>query len=240
MKYVRKAGEPHEYRLWRQSVSGTTEENFRTGLKNPVKRLLHVALVGEQGALCAYTMKRIDSGRSHIEHIKPESVCRAEGAGLDLEYRNLLACFPLHGMDGKYRYGAQERGNWWEDNGRNFVIPLQPNCEHRFRFDLRGRIHPVGSDAAATATIKHLGLDHPTLAEDRRGVIRELIYGGSGDRPLTAPEVVRYVDTICHPDGDGHFNEFCVAIRDALREYLITLRKLSQRRKFARRKQCPR
>ena len=41
MKYVSKAGEPHEYAEWRNLVRGTQDENFPNGLRNPLKAMLH-------------------------------------------------------------------------------------------------------------------------------------------------------------------------------------------------------
>src|SRR5437773_9855241 len=132
MKYVRKAGSPYSYRTWCNHVRGTANENY-SSLQNPQKRNLHHALLREQGCLCAYTMQRIDENSSHIEHIRPESVCRAERIGSDLDYTNLVACFPRDGMRRRYRYGAQWKGDWWQNDGTEFVSPLIQNCETRFR-----------------------------------------------------------------------------------------------------------
>lgn len=85
MKYIRKTGAPHEYLSWRNRVRGTLDEDYRC-LRNPEKAGLHCALLREQGWLCAYTMRRIDENTSHIEHIKPEGLCRSDQAGSDLDY----------------------------------------------------------------------------------------------------------------------------------------------------------
>ena len=49
MKHVAKARVPHDYMEWRNQVQGTQDENYQIGLKNPLKRELHEALISEQG-----------------------------------------------------------------------------------------------------------------------------------------------------------------------------------------------
>jgi len=234
MKFVKKAGEPHDYKAWRKLVKGTQDEHYQIGLKNPLKAKLHEALVREQGYLCAYTMKRIDRGNSHIEHIKPETLCRNDCVGSDLEYENMVACFPREGMRVKYRYGAQARDDWWENDGAEFVTPLDVNCERRFQFDLQGNIAAVNGHAAAKKTIKKLGLDHPTLTEDRKRVIQEFVYGETGADPLSVAKAEQSFGSICEADKENEFLEFCVAIRDALMQHLKDLAKRSRQRRFAR------
>jgi len=231
MKYVRKGGPPHDYSAWCQRMRGTANENYGC-LQNPEKRSLHQALLREQGWLCAYTMRRIDKSSSHIEHIKPESVCRSERIGLDLDYKNLLACFPLDGMGRKYRYGAQWKANWWNDNGAEFVLPLSSSCESRFRFYVDGKIEPVGNHRSAITTISVLGLDHASLTEDRKRVIEEFVYGPTHDDPITPAQAQGAIRTICKANAAGRFHEFCVAIRDALCDHVRQVRKLAARRRF--------
>src|SRR5437879_5908380 len=106
MKYIQKHGQPHAYTSWRNQVKGTAKNNY-TELPTALKQSLLAALLAEQGFICAYTMKRVALNTSHIEHIKPETICRAELAGSDLDYENLVACFPRADMGRRYRYGAQ-------------------------------------------------------------------------------------------------------------------------------------
>jgi uncharacterized protein (TIGR02646 family) len=193
------------------------------------------ALITEQGALCAYTMRRIGADSAHVEHIKPESRCRADQPESDLDYGNMVACFPREGMQRAYRYGAQKKDNWWENDGAEFVSPLHPACEHRLRFGLDGKITAVIKHLAALATIKVLALDHESLTEDRKRVIEEFIYGPQGDDPLSSANAQRALQTICERDRQGRFYEFCIAIRDALEAHVKAIRRLAQRRRAARR-----
>jgi len=236
MKFIKKAGEPHEYNAWRKRVKGTQDEHYQIGLKNPLKARLHKALIEEQGFICAYTMKRIDAKNSHIEHIKPESLCRADCVGSDLDYWNMLACFPREGMSGKFMYGAQARHDWWDNDGAGFVKPLDRKCEKRFRFDLEGEILSLKNDAPAKETIEKLGLAHPTLTEDRKRVVIEYVYGENGTDPLSPAKALQSIKNICDKDSNGMFHEFCVAIQHALAQHVCNLKKHAKKRKFARKK----
>lgn len=229
MKYIRKGGCPRAYSDWCKVVEGTSQADWRYVAASEKEPLL-VALICEQGALCAYSMRRIGLETAHVEHIKPESLCRDEQPGSDLDYNNLVACFPRQGMAKNYRYGAQKKGNWWEHNGRDFVSPLHPRCENLFHFDLDGNITAVDENKQANVTIRVLCIDHPSLTEDRKRAIEEFIYGPNGDEPLSPTKAERALTTICLLN-NGQYYEFCIAIRDAIKEYITLLRKRAQRRR---------
>lgn len=221
MKHIRKNSCPHIYSNWVHSVAGTDKARWDE-VPIAMKRPLLDALISEQGWLCAYTMRRIESTSSHVEHIKPQSRCRADLPGSDLEYGNLVACFPADGMRKHFRYGAQKKGSWWQHNGAAFVSPLHVHCERRFRFDIAGGISAVNNNNAAMTTIEVLGLAHKSLAEDRKRVIAEFLYGSNGSAPLTLAKAQRALQQICKAQ-KGRFYEFCVAIRDAVDEYIRRL-----------------
>lgn len=231
MKHVTKQGAPRDYIEWRQKVQGKENEHYNS-LANPEKGELLKALVKEQGSLCAYTMRRIETESSHIEHIKPESLCRKDKRGSDLDYENMIACYPKGNMQAGYCYGAREKEDWWEDEGKYFVSPLDERCEAKFSFNLKGQITAFSNDRAALTTINVLKLDHPSLTDDRRRAIREFILGSSGDNPLSAKSAAQAIDLICKRNSKGKFNEFCVAIRFALIEHIKGLEKVAQRKKF--------
>lgn len=235
MKYIRKGGAPHSYARWCTDVKGTAKEDFRE-LPRREKEALLDSLIREQGALCAYTMRRIQEDTSHVEHVKPQSLCRADLAGSDLNYENLVACFPRGGMKPEYCYGARQKSDWWEDDGAQFVSPLHPSCERRFRFYIDGRIMAVDNDVAAATTIRVLKLDHKSLTDDRRRVVEEFVYGTSGREPLSVAQARKAQALVCNANALGEFIEFCVAIRQALDEHLRLLHRLAERRKFARRR----
>jgi uncharacterized protein (TIGR02646 family) len=232
MKFVNKGGPPYAYRAWWRSVLGTNNEDYGA-MPGNIKSAVLAALARDQGEICAYTMRRIDMNTSHIEHVKPESLCRLERKGLDLDFSNMLACFPRDGMPRRCRYGAQKKDNWW--NPALFISPLSPACEKRFHFDLDGEISTVGTNEAAINTIRILGLDNKSLTEDRRRAVREFIYGDSGSDPLSKANASRLRAAVCSKSGT-RYTEFCVALRDALDDYIKYLDKLARNKKFARNK----
>ena len=138
-------------------------------------------------------------------------------------------------MKARHRYGAQLKGSWWDNDGAEFVSPLQPACELVFRFSLDGKIEAMDNRTEARTTITVLGLDHQSLTEDRRRVIEEFIYGPARDDPISAATARRARDRICNRDKNGRFYEFCVVLRAALKEHLEALTKLRDRKKYARR-----
>jgi uncharacterized protein (TIGR02646 family) len=231
MKYIRKQGAPHEYRTWCRDVRGTDKEEYHE-IPRDTKAVILAALVNEQGGLCAYTMKRIDVYSSHIEHIKPEWLCRDERRGSDLAYDNMLSCFPREGMRRSCRYGAQKKDSWWDP--ALFVSPLHQACEKRFRFNIEGEISVMGKNRAAQKTIEVLALNHPTLTEDRRRAIHEFIFGEKGDDPLSKSQADQLKQGLCSRS-NGCFVEFCTAIGDGLEEHLGYLEKMARKRQFSRR-----
>ena len=132
----------------------------------------------------------------------------------------------------RYRYGARLKDNWWDNDGAEFVSPLQPTCERVFRFKLNGEIEAVDNRTQAITTIDVLGLNHRSLTEDRKRVIEEFIYGPTKDDPMSYAAAQRVRDAICDRDGNGRFYEFCIALRAALDEHVVALTKLRQRRRI--------
>jgi hypothetical protein len=140
-------------------------------------------------------------------------------------------------MRRRYRYGAQEKDAWWEGDGHDFISPLHLSCETRFSFNLAGNITAVNGFLAAVRTIQILGLDHPTLTEDRRNVIEEFIYGEHRDDPLSPARASEAIRIICQKDPRNRFHEFCIAIRNALVEHIQAIRKRARKRRFAKKSQ---
>jgi uncharacterized protein (TIGR02646 family) len=237
MKNIQKNGCPPNYVQWCKKVAGTDGEHFQEIPKSEKQELMDT-LLAEQGFLCGYTMKRIDEDTAHIEHIKPESLCRSEKKGSDLNYRNLIACYPKKDRkdkNGKYRYGARKKEDWWDNDGKEFVSPLDPECESLFHFDLKGNI--TASNVAAATTIKVLALDNMSLTEDRKRVIEEFIYGPNKKDPISPADANRTLSHICNQqNGQGCYNEFCVAIRDALKQYVNFLEIIGRQKRSSRRK----
>ncbi len=231
MKQIIKIGTPQHYTDWRNEMKGKENEDYRH-MPSDVKRILLQALNEEQGYLCGYTMRKINPDTSHVEHLKPESVCREEQRGSDLDYKNLIACHPKKTEKNKtdFLYGAIKKDNWWDDDGKEFISPLNPHCEQRFNFNLKGEIKPLTNEAKKTIDV--LCLDHKTLTEDRRRAIIEFIYGPNGDAPLSSSKAKQAIQAIVKRNHDGSFYVFCIAIQKALQQYISNREKSELKRKF--------
>lgn len=231
MKKINKAGQPQQYTDWRNEMNGKGNEDYRN-MPGDIRGVLLQALNEEQGFLCGYTMRKISTETSHVEHIKPESICREEERGSDLDYDNLIACHPKKTEKNKteFLYGAIYKDNWWDDEGKEFISPLNPHCELRFDFNLKGEIIPLTNEAKKT--IEVLGLDHKTLTEDRRRAIIEFIYGPKGDAPISANKATQAIGSIVERNHDGSFYVFCIAIKKALQNYINIREKAAQKKKY--------
>jgi len=223
MKYINKLNAPEDYIIWCNTQKELGSNYDYKSLPNPQKKHLHEALLLEQGYICGYTMKRVDLNISHIEHIKPQHICKHEDPGIDLDYNNLISCFPKDGMKSNCRYGAQAKDKWWENNGADFLSPLHDVCELRVIYNMQGEIEPTNFHKSETeTTIFVLKLDDPILTQDRKMSIHEFIYGADGANPLSPDDTKIAIDRIYQPNSDGLLREFCIAIHDALYEYADT------------------
>jgi len=194
------------------------------------------ALLAEQGYLCAYTLKRIDSTSAHIEHLKPQRKCREEDAQReaarsalnreDVAWSNMVACFPAPNPAAPPGYGAVKKDKWWPDTGTaGFVSPLNADCESRFQFDLSGEMTPTNAgDLAAGETIKAIGLDDDRLKELRKRAIVELGLHPRSPQPLNSPaKVRRLIAAWLQRDESDQYREFCVPVRAVALRHLAKL-----------------
>lgn len=192
------------------------------------RRAVIDSLLEDQGNLCAYTMQRIGSANCHIEHFKPQCICRSEDRELvekgsqplheDIAWHNLFACYPQAPKRGECEpgYGAIQRKSTRLD-----VSPLDLQCERAFSFSYDGTIKAAVK--TAVDTIKTLNLKHESLREQRETRIKEIGLHPRSEDPLSIEEAQellagRWKERI--PEG---FMEFCVAIRDAAQEYIISI-----------------
>lgn len=88
MKHIKKSEEPQEFKDWKQQQKSTGINYNYESFQNPEKRLVHSALLSEQGYICCYCCQKIEKETSHIEHFSPQSKTDAE---LSVTYSNLLA-----------------------------------------------------------------------------------------------------------------------------------------------------
>lgn len=94
MKRIYKNDEPQEILQWKSKFKNKNGRVPRYSDLNEVENLPHKiflknSLISEQGHICCYCCKPIDTKNSHIEHIRPKE--RNEYRAISLEYENLLA-----------------------------------------------------------------------------------------------------------------------------------------------------
>lgn len=217
MRRIGKTHPPQELNAWRQA-NQEVNHTYRDLLGTQAHGALKSKLLQEQGWLCAYTGRSLDNDSSHVEHIKPQREC-AEWE--DVEYRNVVACFPADGGDISHGYGAPIKASWWDE--QQFVSPLSEECERRFRFVWSGHVRPCPDDnECARVTIEALGLDAGSLCQLRKARID----GFFGFGPRTRTRLLSVADArvalanIEHRDNNGRLQEFCFVLRQLLPKYI--------------------
>jgi len=135
----------------------------------------------------------------------------------DVDYRNMVACFPANGGDTSHGYGAPVKGDWWEET--LFVSPLSADCERRFVFSWSGNIAPYPTEhQGAQETIRVLRLDHENLVHLRRKAIHGF-FGFGSIKPLSKQEARRLLRTIDRPNAAGKLTPFCFVLKPLLEKH---------------------
>jgi uncharacterized protein (TIGR02646 family) len=170
MRWIRKNNEPRQLTEWRSKYSNDINFGYDLLRKNKeVTEAVHIALLNEQGWICAYTGVRIEQDSSHLEHVKPQKHC------IPIEtvtYSNIVACCPGANKPDP-PYGAKKKDDWpAPDEAHLFVSPLDPLCEQKFTYNNRGEMKHQPEDTAAETTIVKLGLNHNILIESRKATIQ--------------------------------------------------------------------
>jgi uncharacterized protein (TIGR02646 family) len=245
MKYINKSSQPKELRQWFDEVP--VDDNgerincdYGNGLPSVVKQLVKKNLLKEQGWLCCYTGIRINDKKSHIEHLKPQSICKEEGNYEDVNYNNLLAAYPK----GECPFGARYKKHWYHTD--LFITPLNRQCETKFLFDMEGRISAADIEekavedtnnknkkqekSPAETTIENLKLDHPLLTEMRLEAINEVFF--PDNKKLSEAKLRTIVENgYSQPDKEGRYPHFCFVIEQVALEILRKTEQNRRRRK---------
>ena len=218
MKTIYKNDEPQEILQWKSKFKNKNGRVPRYFDLNEVENLPHKiflknSLISEQGHICCYCCKPIDTKNSHIEHIRPKE--RNEYRAISLEYENLLAsCQGYH--------DREENCGHSKDNAFNeelFVSPLEENCESLFEFSDRGKIKAVDGNERAGYTIELLNLDTEQLNAARTEAMR---VSGAMDE-LTEDECQKLLDKFENVDERGRYAGFSDAIVYQLKKQLAYL-----------------
>lgn len=217
MRYIQKQSPPRLLTEWIQK--NKNDINFNYDLLRQDKEAIQSlsdTLLKEQYYLCAYTGLRLDNSTFHIEHLKPQEHCER---GEDVEYRNLVACFPEPNRPTKVLFGAHKKDNWpSSEEQTKFVSPLNPICESKFQFTKDGQVN--GADNSAMTTIEKLGLNHSELIDLRKSSLIPLL-------KLKREEAARRLSKINTPS-DGKLEDFCFAKKQVLEKQIKKLEAIIQ------------
>lgn len=217
MRRIVKTHVPQELVTWRED-NKDLNHSYEDLLGTDAHRALKKKLLDEQGNLCAYTGRSIQTSSSHVEHLKPQNQC-AEWE--DVEYRNVVACFPSDGGNTAFGYGAPIKGGWWDEE--RFVSPLSEDCDRRFRFTWSGHIYPCPDDhEGAKKTIDVIALDNEDLRKLRKARIDGFFGFGARTRskPLSISDAKTALRNIYQLDGNGCLKEFCFVLKQLLPKYI--------------------
>ena len=158
MKYILKdiKNEPKEV-VEKRNTPGSSFDDLP-------KEPLRIALLKEQGYICAYCMQRIKNNRktTKIEHWAPRN------KNNEKNYMNLLAvCNGKEGQKGQEHYDTLKR-----DNPIN-ISPLDIKCEQILKFDPGGKIY--SNDGNIDKELNELlGLNRQHLVDERMKLLDTL------------------------------------------------------------------
>jgi uncharacterized protein (TIGR02646 family) len=215
MRRIRKTHPPASLRNWITTNRELPNFNF-DALPVAVKADLKKQLISEQGFICAYTGREIQDNGSHIEHLKPQNQCTV---GEDVNYRNVVACFPVDGGDVSYGYGAAVKAGWWDAD--LFLSPLDEDCARRFSFTWQGKVRAnPKTHLAADTTIRRLGLNKHALVSLRRSAIRGFFGFGKNQQPITIPIARQLRTDLAQRRPPEQLRPFCFVFEQLLPKYI--------------------
>ncbi|EAR8245922.1 hypothetical protein GI075_11205 [Salmonella enterica] len=253
MKYLIKGAEPRGLISWK-AVNQQTPQNLKYGTASFPAETVRCALLQQQNYLCAYTLIRLKRPEEcdlnhktrescHIEHILPQTrevlvAKKLAGlpvknvvnftAGEDIDFNNMVACFPPSVAMIHCDFGAQYKGDYDPYDNPNFISPLTASVEVHFKFLSDGSIE--AQSAKGEETISALNLNHIELCHRRERVLTGTIYPRGKKRPsISAAEARRLADEVLRPNADGRLREFCVAIRHVALSHADRLERRARR-----------
>lgn len=209
MKFIDKKDPPPKFVDWKNQANENWQPNW-SKLANPEKKEVRTSLLKEQGYICCYCGRRIDSRDSHIEHFKPRNLY----PDLQLDYDNLIAScnkdkdpnipppVPVH--------CGHKKDKWYEK--KLMVSPLIDNCTEFFRYTEDGQILATESSDkqdAAAKTIEKLDLNISKLQKMRQAAIAGILDGLDIDN---VEDIQKLITAFEKPNTEGKYDEFCFAI----------------------------
>jgi uncharacterized protein (TIGR02646 family) len=164
--------------------------------------LLREALIEEQGGLCCYCGRRIDTDNSHNEHFRPQS----SYPDLAVNYENLHAsCIRETKLNDILHCGHGKKDKFDETR---CVSPLECDCEERFLYTLEGEILPKDkNDEKAKYMIELLKLNAGPLLGRRKTVLALVLPLDLLD-DMSSDELEKLRSAYLERDENGCFQEF--------------------------------
>jgi len=107
------------------------------------------------------------------------------------------------------RHCGNSKGSWFDKD--DFVSPLEPDCERRFKYTHDGQIMPSDDvDKPAAITIHRLRLNIDKLSDLRKSAIEPFIDEGLTESELLTFSKIYLADK---EENNGRFNEFYTTIK---------------------------
>ena len=215
MRTITKGGQPEVLIRWKADNAASPQNLIYGGGDFPGEAV-RKSLMVEQFHLCAYTLRQLKSsaaceadGRDtrascHIEHLLPQ--CR-KVPGEDVDYQNMLACYPPSQSKVACEYGAQAKADFDPSVG-GFVSPLSHAADQHFKFDEQGGVS--GRTADGYSTVQRLKLDHKTLVNDRAAVIKGCLQPKG--KKVSAQAARRLAQEVLKCDAQQRLTHYCVAV----------------------------
>jgi uncharacterized protein (TIGR02646 family) len=228
LRSIVKGAECKELKDWKK-LNATSPQNIHyDNLGKAQRSPMLEALVKEQGAICAYTMKPIarinGSWQAHIEHILPRSKYPADS----VDWKNIVACVP--DPDSSCEYGAKLKDKY-DAGALPFTNPTMSGVSAQFRFRENGEVEGLTEAATESLNEKVLYLNHSNLVHDRVSKIR-----GALDQKPSAARARQRAQELRKFDKLGTLEPYCEAVAQVLDAYASRLEKRAQRVSGAKRK----
>ncbi len=183
-----------------------------SGLPSDVKATVKMALLTEQGHLCAYCMQRIKTTNMKLEHWP----CQQRYADQQLEYSNMLGC--CTGNEGQPK-SQQTCDTLKANNNLKFSPAISAHAiESKIRYLGDGRIDSKEPEFNSQLN-NVLNLNHPRLIANRKAVllgIQEVLGKSKGSR--SQAELAKLMAQNATPNAAGELIEYLGVVIDDLQK----------------------